>query len=178
MISRAGSDAPCTRPCQCQKGSSPTCKSPNHVLWCCCCCCCCCCSSLRLLHHGPPCLRCPPCPCPGPGLGPGPGRPTPQILTRTSRHTRLDNLVRPSSAVLQHPGSSTSTLGIIPFMLSSSAHTSASRVAGQGWHLGSHRRVGVLSGCPFITDIVMSGTFHSLHHSIHRRTFAPLTRWV
>jgi hypothetical protein len=167
MITRAGSDAPCSRPCQSQKGLSSTCKS-NHVLCCCCCCCGCC----GCCTHGSPCLCCPPCP------GPGPGRPTPQILTRTSRHTRLDNLVRPSSAVLQHPGSSTSTLGINPFLLSSSAHTSASRVAGQGWHLGSHRRVGVLSGCPFITDIVMSGTFHSLHHSIHRRTFAPLTRWV
>jgi hypothetical protein len=109
MITRAGSDAPCTRPCQSQKGLTSTCKSCPLllllllllvlvlVL-------------LRLLHHGPPpSLRCPPCP----GPGPGPGRPTPQILTRTSRHTRLDNLVRPSSAVL-HPGSSTSTLGINP----------------------------------------------------------------
>jgi hypothetical protein len=151
-----------------QKGSSPTCKSCPLVLLLLFC-------AVTAPRPSLPVL---------PSLpwswswSPGPGRPTPQILTRTSRHTRLDNLVRPSSAVLQHPGSSTSTLGIIPFMLSSSAHTSASRVAGQGWHLGSHRRVGVLSGCPFITDIVMSGTFHSLHHSIHRRTFAPLTRWV
>jgi hypothetical protein len=98
-----------------------------------------------------------------PPLSPGPSRSTPQSLTRTSRHTRLDNLVRPPSAVLQHPGSSTSTLGINPSPIHAFFFCTYIRRPGLPARvaLGIPPTAGVLSGCPFITDIVMSGTSYT-----------------
>ena len=88
-----------------------------------------------------------------------PGLPKPQtycILARLapypSRHSCTTSFQLCSSIL-----ASTSTLGSIHSCFLLLQHTSASRRAAKV-ALEIHRRAGVLSGCPFITDIRMSGT--------------------
>ncbi len=76
-----------------------------------------------------------------------------------SRHTRLDSLVQPlfSCAAASWPRLNFWDRSIHAFFFCNTHQAGGpGRVA-----LEIHRRAGVLSGCPFITDIRMSGTSES-----------------